>query len=101
MTQWEQIAKQEGVIFKTVTLPKVRFVEIVADAVRAFSLLVFKGKTLWFQPDQHTLVEVSYRAPYFKISTFREGAPHLETCWTPQANKVIELLQKYPAYLAE
>ncbi len=97
--QWEQIAKQEGVIFRAVALPKVRFVETVADP--AFSLLVFGGKTLWFQPDQHTLIEVSYRAPHFKVSTFREGAPHLESCWTPDASKVIELLRTLPAYLAE
>lgn len=99
--QWEQIARQEGVIFKVVTLPKVRFAEIVADPVRAFSLLVFSGKTLWFQPDSQTLIEVSYKAPYFKLSTFREGAPHLESVWTPDASRVIQLIQKYPAYLAE
>jgi hypothetical protein len=99
--QWEQIARQEGVVFKGVSLPTVRFVEIVTDPVRAFSLLVFSGKTLWFQPDQHTLVEVSYRAPHFKVSTFKEGAPHLESIWTPDASKVIELLRQYPAHLAE
>ena len=101
MTQWQQIAQQEGVVFKAVSLPKVRFVEIVAEPVRAFALLVFKGKTLWFQPDQHTLIEVSYRAPYFRISTYREGAPHLESVWTPDASKVTELLRRLPAYLAE
>jgi hypothetical protein len=99
--QWEQIARQEGVVFKPVSLPTVKFVEIVTDPVRAFSLLVFSGKTLWFQPNSQTLIEVSYKAPYFKLSTFKEGAPHLESMWTPDARKVIELLQKYPAYLAE
>jgi hypothetical protein len=101
MTQWEQVARAEGVIFKGVSLPKVKFVEMVADPVVAFVLLVFKGKTLWFQPDSQTLIEVSYKAPYFKLSTFREGAPHLESVWTPDASRAIELLQKYPAYLAE
>jgi hypothetical protein len=99
--QWEQIARQEGVVFKLVSLPTVKFVEVVTDPVRAFSLLVFSGKTLWFKPDSQTLIEVSYKAPYFKLSTFREDAPHLERMWTPDAGKVIELLQKYPAYLAE
>jgi hypothetical protein len=101
MTQWEQIAKAEGVIFKRVSLPNVKFVEMVADPVVGFVLLVFKGKTLWFRPDSQTLIEVSYKAPYFKLSTYKEGAPHLESCWTPDARRVIELLQKYPAYLAE
>ena len=101
MTQWEQIAVREGVTFKAVSLPKVKFVEMIAEPVKAFALLVFKGKTLWFQPDQRTLIEVSYRAPYFKISTYKEGAPHLESMWTPDASKVIELLRRLPAYLAE
>ncbi len=101
MTQWQQVAKAEGVIFKGVSLPDVKFVEMVADPIRAFALLVFKGKTLWFQPDSQTLIEVSYKAPYFKLSTYKEGAPHLEVQWVPQAGKVIGLLQKYPAYLAE
>jgi hypothetical protein len=100
MTQWEQIARTEGVIFSRVSLPNVKFVEMVADPVRAFALLVFGGKTLWFQPDSRTLIEVSYKAPYFRLSTFREDAPHLESLWTPDASKVIELIRKYPAYLA-
>ena len=100
MTQWEQIARQEGVIFRLVTLPEVKFVEVISDPVRAFALLI-GGKTLWFQPDNRTLIEVSFKAPYFRLSTFREGAPHLESLWTPDASKVIELLRKYPAYLAE
>jgi hypothetical protein len=101
MTQWEQVARAEGVIFRRVSLPKVKFVEMVADPVVAFVLLVFKGKTLWFQPDSQTLIEVSYKAPYFKMTAFREGAPHLESMWTPDASRAIELLQKYPAYWAE
>lgn len=100
MVQWEQIAKQEGVVFKVVSLPTVRFVEIVDDPVRAFTLLL-RRKTLWFQPDQHSLIQVSYKIPYFKISTFKEGSPHLESMWTPEAGRVIELIQKHPAYLAE
>jgi hypothetical protein len=99
--QWEQIAQREGVIFKPVSLPKVKFVELVADPVRAFALLTFGGKTLWFQPDNQTLIEVSYKAPYYKIVSYKEGAPHLETCFTPDIRKVIELLRKYVAYLAE
>ncbi|MDT7879147.1 MAG: hypothetical protein RQ862_11450 [Candidatus Caldarchaeales archaeon] len=101
MTQWQQIAQQESVIFKPVSLPKVRFTEIVAEPVRAFALLVFGGKTLWFRPDSNTLIEVSYRAPYYKIVSHKEGAPHLEISFTPEAEKVIELLRKYVAYLAE
>jgi hypothetical protein len=101
MTQWMQVARQEGVIFKAVSLPKVRFVEMIADPVRAFALLVFKGETVWIQPNSQTLIEISYKAPYFRLRTFREDAPHLEVCWTPSPDKVIELLQKYPAYLAE
>jgi hypothetical protein len=101
MTQWEQIARLEGVTFKPVALPKVKFTGIISEPARAFALLVFKGKTLWFQSDQQTLIEVSYRAPYFKITTYREGMPHLESVWTPDASKVTELLRKYPAYLTE
>jgi hypothetical protein len=82
-----------------VSLPK--FVGVIADPVQAFVQLVFGGKTLWFQPDSKTLIEVSYRAPYYRIRTFREGAPHLEVFFTPDAGKVIELLRKHVAYLAE
>lgn len=101
MTQWQQIAQQEGVIFKSVSLPRLRFTEIVADPIRAFALLVFKGKTLWFQPDSSTLIEVSYKAPYYKIRTFREGAPHLEICFTPDPQKILRILREHVAYLAE
>jgi hypothetical protein len=100
MVQWQQIARQEGVVFKPVSVSLPRFTELV-DPVRAFALLVFGGKTLWFQPDSNTLIEVSYRAPYYKIKTFREGAPHLEVLFTPDMGQVIELLKKYVAYLAE
>jgi hypothetical protein len=101
MMQWEQIARQEGVIFKAVSLPTVKFTEMIADPVRAFVSIVFGGRTLWLQPDSQTLISISYKAPYFKIKTFKEGSPHLEVCWTPDPDKVIELLRKHPAYLAE
>jgi len=100
MTQWEQVARLEGVTFKSVSLPKVKFVEVISDPVKAFALLL-GGRTLWFQPNQQTMVEVSYRPPYFKIATFVEGSPHLSICWTPDIEKVVDLLRKYVAYLAE
>jgi hypothetical protein len=101
MTQWQQIAQAEGVVFSRVSLPDVKFTGMVADPVKAFALLVFQGKTLWVQPDNQTLIEISYKAPYFKLRTFRQDAPHLEMLWTPDSGKVIELIRKYPAYLAE
>jgi hypothetical protein len=78
----------------------VRFGEIIDDPVRAFILLL-RGRALWFQPDSKTLIEVSYRAPYYKIVSHKEGAPHLDVLFTPDAGKVIELLRKHVAYLAE
>ena len=100
MTQWEQVARLEGVTFKPVSLPTVRFTEAVGDPVRAFALLL-GGRALWFKPNQQTLVEVVYKPPYFRIRTFVEGSPHLSVCWTPDLEKVIDLLRKYVAYLAE
>jgi hypothetical protein len=99
--QGEQLARQEGVASKPVSLPKVRFTELVADPFRAFALLVLEGKTLWFQPDSNTLVEVSYRAPYYKIVYYREGASHLEIYFTHDTEEILRILREHVAYLAD
>jgi hypothetical protein len=100
VTQWEQIALREGVRFSPVALPKVRFVEAL-EPLRAFALLIFKQQDIWIQPSNTTLIRLSYRPPHFGIEVWREGAAHHQITWTPDFNKVADLLSRHQAFLAE